>query len=605
MLVILTTILLYLVSIGIFIFLLKVINKTVNKSLLHQICSVNVLIILLWAIFGLINYMLFNFIGYSSCAIYFLSSVTVFFLPSTLVWLSIVLINNQKKHTKTYIFIFMPPVLSTLILATNSCHGLFPGVNSKEHIGPVFLIHCTWQLAFAIFAVCYIVYYSLKYTNGLSKQILLVVTAITLPLSVDVIIYLVSFATKDFNVNIYTQLICYCILASCLTFAIYKYRFLEVVPIAIRSVIDHISDSFVIVDYKYDILEINNVFKDEFGTLIKSSNSLFDLFGNDVFNEFVGQLEPQINSAIKGVSNNKFNYKFIIGDTYKHFTIEVSPIVIKEKLMAVLILFKNITEHMRVLELMEENANQLIETARLTSLNQLIGGIAHNIKSPLMSSSGGVLVLENHTKKVHALFNQLKLYAEYPEYNKILEDMQRWENTIKQYLIYISDIITTVKDQTVSLNKMTNKTFTFKETLDKVRLLMDFELKKSGCSMNQTINIDENIEIEGDITALIQIINNVILNAIQSYEDGGIIELTVSEVSEYNAFIIKDYGKGIEQQIKDKIFNEMVTTKGKDGTGIGLYISNIAVKSHFRGKIDIESEVGKYTKVYVLIPKNN
>jgi signal transduction histidine kinase len=123
--------------------------------------------------------------------------------------------------------------------------------------------------------------------------------------------------------------------------------------------------------------------------------------------------------------------------------------------------------------------------------------------------------------------------------------------------------------------------------------------------LNQEINLDEKLEIEGDITALTQVLNNIVINAIQSYDNGGIIDMTVSEIEEYTAFIIKDYGKGIEGRIKDKIFNEMVTTKGKDGTGIGLYISNIAIKSHFRGKIDIESEVDKGTTVYVLLPKNN
>jgi len=604
---IVATILLYLLSISIFIFLLRVINKTANKSFLHRVCSVNVSLILLWTFFSFINYIFQTLYGYSIKLIYIFGSISVFFLPSTLVFLSIVLINGHIRLLRRYIILIIPPIISTLLLLTNDCHKLFPEINSTTDTikpGPVFFAHCAWQLAFAVFAICYIIYYSLKYTKCLSAQILIVTIGMSVPIFVDIIIFLNALPTKNLNINRHIQMISYCICTICLTYAIYKYRFLEVVPIAIRNVIDHISDSFIIIDQKNDILEINHVFKDEFAGFIDSScNNLFDLFNNSIFNEFIKKTIELIELAAKEHRSIKFEHKFVMSKS-KYFSIEITPIFINKRFMASLILFKNTTEHMRVLELMEENAKQLLETARLTSLNQLIGGIAHNIKSPLMSSSGGVLVLENNTKKLVTLFNQLKLDTENSQHTKILEDMQKWENMIKQYLIYISDIITAVKDQAVSLNSTANKTFTFKEIMDKVKLLMDFELKKSGCKLNQSIDIDKDFEIEGDITALTQILNNIIINAIQSYNSGGIIDMSVKEVSQYTAFVIKDYGKGIEGRIKDKIFNEMVTTKGKDGAGIGLYISNIAIKSHFRGKIDIESEVDKGTTVYVMLPKN-
>ena len=65
---------------------------------------------------------------------------------------------------------------------------------------------------------------------------------------------------------------------------------------------------------------------------------------------------------------------------------------------------------------------------------------------------------------------------------------------------------------------------------------------------------------------------------------------------------IKDYGCGIPQKVKDKLFKEMVTTKGKNGTGLGLYMSYSTIKAHFNGDIIVESEEGKGTTFKILIP---
>jgi PAS domain S-box-containing protein len=601
-------IMLNLSAIAILVFLLKIINSLTNKSFLHHICSLNVLLILLWTLFKLINNTLFNFIGQTSIIIFFLASVTVFFLPSTLLLFSILLVKNKIEHITTYILVLLLPVISTVLLATNNLHGLFlkeyfASQNSMD-FGPYYYIHCTWQLLFSCISVCYILYYSLKYTNCLSKQILIVFIGIFTPILVDIMIYLNYFSSLPIVINKNLNLISYCVSAVCLTYAIYRYRFLDMVPIAIRSVIDHISDSFIVVDHKYNILEVNNVLKKEFGDSIKSDGkNLFDLFSNTVCDGLVEQLAEQIDNTRIATSSSKFEYKLDIEGKCKFFNIEIAPINIKKQYMATLILFKNITEHKQVLKLIEENNNQLLEKARLIFLNQLIGGIAHNIKSPLMSSSGGILALENYTKQVDELFRSLELYTKYPEYDSILMDMQKWEGMIKQYLIYISDVITAVKEQAVSLNSNESQAFILKEVLDRVELLMEFELKKSGCKLTYNLNIDIDTKLEGDKTALTQILNNIILNAIQAYTDGGIIDVKVNEVQESILFTISDYGKGIDTEVKAKLFNEMVTTKGKDGTGIGLYIANIAVKGQFRGTINLESQLGKGTRVYVLLPK--
>ena len=66
--------------------------------------------------------------------------------------------------------------------------------------------------------------------------------------------------------------------------------------------------------------------------------------------------------------------------------------------------------------------------------------------------------------------------------------------------------------------------------------------------------------------------------------------------------MIKDYGPGLPDIVKQKLFSEMITTKGKNGTGLGLYMSYSTIKAHFGGVILLfESEAGKGTTFNIIL----
>ena len=58
----------------------------------------------------------------------------------------------------------------------------------------------------------------------------------------------------------------------------------------------------------------------------------------------------------------------------------------------------------------------------------------------------------------------------------------------------------------------------------------------------------------------------------------------------------------MSDEVKQKLFKEMITTKGKDGTGLGLFMSYSTIRAHFNGNITFESETGKGTKFTIILP---
>ena len=72
----------------------------------------------------------------------------------------------------------------------------------------------------------------------------------------------------------------------------------------------------------------------------------------------------------------------------KFFTVEINNIMDKNNFLGILILFKDITQHKQDIQTIQNNQDMLMEKERLASLGQLIGGISHNLKTPIMSISG-------------------------------------------------------------------------------------------------------------------------------------------------------------------------------------------------------------------------
>ena len=253
---------------------------------------------------------------------------------------------------------------------------------------------------------------------------------------------------------------------------------------------------------------------------------------------------------------------------------------------------------------LHDNQDTLMEKERLASLGQLIGGIAHNLKTPIMSISGAAEGLTDLIKEYDASIDNPQVNSQ--DHHDIAKDMSSWVSKIKDYTSYMSDIITAVKGQAVTLSEVQNVSFDIEELLKRVDILMKHELKNALIYLRVSVNVPENTTLNGDINSLVQVINNMISNSIQAYDGKPEqnIDLSVSFADDNKNIVIavKDYGPGLSDKVKSKLFNEMITTKGKNGTGLGLYMSYSTIKAHFNGDIKFESENGKGTTFYIILP---
>ena len=253
------------------------------------------------------------------------------------------------------------------------------------------------------------------------------------------------------------------------------------------------------------------------------------------------------------------------------------------------------------IEEMEEQQEIITEQERLASLGQLIGGIAHNMRTPIMSIAGAIEGLRDLVAEYEESIGDKNVTE--ADHREIAREMTEWLDKMDPYCAYMSDILTAVKEQTVRHDEAEILEFSIYELTKRVELLMINELKRNCCVLKTDYRVDMSIKITGDISVLVQVINNLITNAIQAYDETGQeIEFAIKRDDNKIIFAVKDNGVGIPKEVQNRLFKEMVTTKGKKGTGLGLYISYSNIKARFKGNMWFESEEGKGTTFYISIP---
>ena len=181
--------------------------------------------------------------------------------------------------------------------------------------------------------------------------------------------------------------------------------------------------------------------------------------------------------------------------------------------------------------------------------------------------------------------------------------MTNWIDKIKGYTEYMSDIITAVKGQAVTLAADEEVEFTLKELMNRVDILMRHELKNALVYLNVSMQTDENTVIEGDVNSLVQVINNMISNSIQAYKGKSEqnIDMIIDKTDNNIVISIRDYAGGLPEKVKNKLFKEMITTKGKNGTGLGLYMSYSNIKARFNGDINFDTN-SEGTTFNIILP---
>lgn len=586
------------ISVALFIYLFKDKKKNQLKKLFLVLTG----LVGFWDIIMFLQKLLCNNPSINPIYFEYLTYISACFLPVALLLVSKVFSNTKFIFTKKYLLLFIIPFVSLLILWTNDIHHLFyinySTILSATVSGPYLLVHSLYT--YILFGIDLFIFlkYSIKNAGFFSKQAVLIVIGSLIPIIINILGSL-----GIISMSVYITPISFTFTILFFALAIFKFKFLSVTPIAMQKIVDRMSDSFVVVNEENIITDFNDTFLKTFNltdTQVRNINFI-NLMDKSTFTQ--NDVKEMENLLLKCKSSSKtFQFKNNLNINDKYFNIEVNGIFSKDTFLGSLILFKDVTQHILDMRTIEENQSMLMEKERLASLGQMIGGIAHNLKTPIMSIAGAAEGLTDLTKEYDISIGDPQVTNE--DHHAIVNDMNEWIGKIKEYTEYMSNVITAVKGQAVNFSDETSDSFTINEAIKYIDVLMKHELKNALVELKVNLLTDPTISIKGNINSFVQVINNLISNSIQAYnnEPNKIIDFAINKVNNNVQFIIQDYGSGIPKSVQNKLFKEMITTKGKNGTGLGLFMSYSNIRAHFNGNMTFESEEGKGTKFIITIP---
>jgi PAS domain S-box-containing protein len=282
-------------------------------------------------------------------------------------------------------------------------------------------------------------------------------------------------------------------------------------------------------------------------------------------------------------NDSRFHYKYSAlhksGRTFP-VMIHSTPIIRQNKVTGICGICIDLTDRVRF-------EKEIIEKDKLEALGILAGGIAHDFNNLLTAVWTGISILKIrnlHDTEIKGIIGDIE------------NALQRGRDLTGQLLTY-SKGGAPIKEPT-SLESLVKDTAAF--TI-------------SGTQVKCDISCQNNLyTAEVDSSQISQVIQNLLINAIEAMPNGGVIKISMSNSDnpsvenarlppgKYVKLTVSDCGKGIPPAIQQRIFDPFFTTKPK-GSGLGLATSYSIIKKH-NGHIYLESILNKGTSFHILLP---
>ncbi|MFC0295991.1 ATP-binding protein [Geobacillus jurassicus] len=219
----------------------------------------------------------------------------------------------------------------------------------------------------------------------------------------------------------------------------------------------------------------------------------------------------------------------------------------------------------------------LLKKEKLSVLGELAAGIAHEIRNPLTSMKGFIQMMQE-TREVNDHYMRIML-SELGRINQI-----------------VSELLVLAKPQSHDY-----RPFLLSEAVSYVISLIGHEATLNNVSISVHNNAPKAC-VYGDQNQIVQVLLNIMKNAIEAMPEGGNLYVRVAEADGKIYVDVADTGVGISKERLQKIGEPFFTLKEK-GMGLGLTTSMKIVQEH-KGTMRIESEVGKGTTVHLTFPSS-
>ena len=237
---------------------------------------------------------------------------------------------------------------------------------------------------------------------------------------------------------------------------------------------------------------------------------------------------------------------------------------------------------------MSTNITQIRELqGQLTNLGLLVGSISHGVKGLLTGLDGGMYLLSTGMEKSK------------PE--RVEKGWKMIRRNVEHIRSVVLDLLYIAKEREPQFEPV---------ALAELATLVVEMLSKRA----EDLEIDFQVDLDGNVgtcevdpKSIKESLVNILDNAfdacrVDKRKDSHVVRFSLASEDDNAVFRIEDNGVGMDRETREKMFSLFFSSKGVEGTGLGLFTANKVIEKH-RGSIEVESEPGKGTSFRIWIPK--
>ena len=228
---------------------------------------------------------------------------------------------------------------------------------------------------------------------------------------------------------------------------------------------------------------------------------------------------------------------------------------------------------------------QALQSEKLIALGEMAAGIAHNFRNVLTTILGRAQLLAQNPANLEAVQRGLSIIEKAAEDGAaMVQRVQTFARGSPEGRLLPTDLNQVVQ-----------------EAIEATQPFWKDQARREGNRIDVVLDLGTIPSVRGRAAELREVLTNMILNAIEAMPEGGRVTLRTRIRAGVVCVDVSDTGSGMTDEVKRRIFNPFFTTKGAQGTGLGLSVSYALIKGH-NGDIEVQSELGRGTTFSILLP---
>jgi PAS domain S-box-containing protein len=273
-----------------------------------------------------------------------------------------------------------------------------------------------------------------------------------------------------------------------------------------------------------------------------------------------------------------FETRYVARDgSVRYASVNSAPIIVDGQTTGVLGIAHDITEQ-------KEERDRAARADKLRALGQLASGVAHDFNNSLA-----------------AILGRAQLILRRVQDEEMVRSLGIIVTAAEDAAATVRRIQTFARKPVASELELLDVGSLLRDAIEITRTRWENEARAAGLNNQVTLNADDESLTLGNASELREVFVNLIVNAVDAMPEGGSLDISCRRAADRIQLRFSDTGTGMKEEVRERVFEPFYTTKGVQGTGLGLAVSYGIIERH-DGSIGVESRLGEGTAFFIDLP---